>query len=143
MKPALLDVNVLIGLTDKDQIFHARAVAWFKGNHLSGWATCPITENGCIRVMSHPGYPCAGLTVVTIRTLLSQLVRVAGYRFWSDSVSLLEEGRFELGGAGQKQLTDLYLLGLAVRNGGKLVTFDRGIRWQAVTGCGPGDLEVI
>jgi len=142
-KPALLDVNVLIALTDKDHIFHAPALAWFKANHRNGWATCPITENGCIRVMGHPGYPCPGLNVATVRTLLSQLVRVAGYLFWPDSVSLLDEGKFDFAGAGPKQLTDVYLLGLVVKFDGKLVTFDRGIRWQSVIGCKPENLEVI
>jgi hypothetical protein len=143
MKASLLDVNVLIALADRDHIFHAPAAAWFKANHRSGWATCPITENGCLRVMSNPGYTYQGLTAERVRSLLWELGRMEGHRFWPDSISLLEANRFELSGVSPKQLTDLYLLGLAVKYDGRLVTFDRGIRWQAVTEFEPEHLEVI
>jgi hypothetical protein len=72
-----------------------------------------------------------------------RLVRVEGHRFWPDSVSILEADRFDLAGAGAANLTDLYLLRLAAASKGRLVTFDRTIRWQQVTGCGPDDLEVL
>jgi predicted nucleic acid-binding protein len=54
---ALLDVNVLIALLDSDHVHHARARAWLKENIRHGWASCPLTQNGCIRIMSQPGYP--------------------------------------------------------------------------------------
>jgi toxin-antitoxin system PIN domain toxin len=143
MKPGLLDVNVLIALIDPAHEFHAASHAWFKDNRHAGWATCPITENGCLRIMSNPGYPFPGLGVDRVRGILAELVRVDGHRFWPDSASLLEPGRFELTGAGSKHLTGLYLLGLAVANSGRLVTFDRVIRCEAVAGCTPEHLEVI
>jgi len=72
-----------------------------------------------------------------------QLVRVAGYGFWPDSASLLDEGRFELAGAGPKQLTGVYLPGLAVKFEGRPVTLDHGVRWQSVTGFKPANTEVM
>ena len=143
MKPALLDVNVLIALLDPQHIFHDPAHTWFRTNQRHGWATCPITENGCLRIMSSPGYLAPGLTVDTVREILTEMVQVKGHRFWPDSVSMLDGRRFDLAGRGPKRLTDLYLLGLAVTFDGRLVTFDQGIRWQAVKGCEPENLEVI
>src|SRR5580700_7384045 len=138
-KVSLLDVNVLIALIDPAHEFHGAAHAWFKRNRHNGWATCPITENGCLRIMGKPGYPFPGLTVDRVRGILSELVQVEGHRFWPDSFSMLEASRFNLADAGSKQLTDLYLVGLAISFDGRLATFDRTIRWRAVTGCKPDD----
>jgi toxin-antitoxin system PIN domain toxin len=143
VKPGLLDVNVLIALMDPAHEFHAPAHAWFQHNRHHGWATCPITENGCVRILSKPGYPFPGLTVARVRDMLAEFAAAEGHRFWPDSVSILEANRFHLAGAGPKNLTDLYLLRLAASFKGRLITFDRTIRWQWVTGCGPDDLEVL
>lgn len=142
-KPGLLDVNVLIALIDPAHEFHARAHAWFQRNRRHGWATCPITENGCLRILSKPGYPFPGLTVARVRDILAKLAAVEGHRFWPDSVTILEANRFELAGTGANNVTDLYLLRLAAACKGRLITFDRSIRWQQVTGCGPDALEVL
>jgi uncharacterized protein len=142
-KPGLLDVNVLIALIDPAHEFHAPAHVWFQRNRKHGWATCPITENGCLRILSKPGYPFPGLTVARVRDILAELAGAEGHRFWPDSVSLLEANQFELAGALPKNITDLYLLRLAAAFDGRLITFDRTIQWQWVTGCGPGDLEVL
>lgn len=142
-KPGLLDVNVLIALIDPAHEFHAPAHLWFQQNRKYGWATCPITENGCLRILSKPGYPFPGLTVARVRDILAELADAEGHRFWPDSVSILEANRFDLAGAGPKILTDLYLLRLAAASEGRLITFDRTIRWQWVTGCGPDDLEIL
>jgi toxin-antitoxin system PIN domain toxin len=143
MNAGLLDVNVLIALIDPAHEFHEAAHVWFKANRQNGWATCPITENGCLRIMSKPGYPFPGLTVDRVRGILSELVRLDGHCFWPDSVSILHEDRFKLNRATPKQLTDLYLLALAVTQGGRLVTFDRTIPWQTVMGCNADNLEVL
>jgi len=142
-KPGLLDVNVLIALIDPAHEFHAAAHVWFRRNKQYGWATCPITENGCLRILSKPGYAFPGLTVPLVRDVLVRLAGSEGHRFWPDSVSILEANRFELAGAGPKNLTDLYLLRLATSFDGRLITFDRTIRWQWVIGSGPEDLEVL
>ena len=142
-KPGLLDVNVLIALIDPAHVFHASAHAWFARNRKFGWATCPITENGCLRILSKPGYPFPGLTVELVRDILAQMAEVEGHRFWPDSVSILEAGRFDLAEAGPKILTDLYLLRLAAAYEGRLITFDRTVHWQWVGGCGEDDLEIL
>jgi len=142
-KPGLPDVNVLIALMDPAHEFHTPAHVWFQHNRQYGWATCPITENGCLRILSKPGYPFPGLTVARVHDILTRLVAAEGHRFWPDSVSILEAKRFDLAGAGPKSLTDLYLLRLAAAFDGRLITFDRTIRWQCVTGCAPDDLEVL
>jgi toxin-antitoxin system PIN domain toxin len=143
MRPALLDVNVLIALIDPAHEFHELAHTWFRNNRQSGWATCPVTENGCLRIMGNPGYPFPGLTVSRVRAILAEFVQVEGHLFWPDSISIVEAWGPDLAAAGWKQITDLYLLGLAVAFAGRLVTFDRSIRWQAVRGCEPDQLEVL
>ena len=115
-KPGLLDVNVLIALIDPAHEFHTAAHTWFQRNRHYGWATCPITENGCLRILSKPGYPFPGLTVPMVRDILARLVESEGHRFWPDAVSILEPNGFELAGAGPKNLTHLYLLRLALRS---------------------------
>ncbi len=142
-KPGLLDVNVLVALIDPAHQFHASAHDWFKAHRSRGWATCPLSENGCLRIMSNPGYPFPGLTAERVRGILTELVRVEGHRFWPDSVSFLQPKRFHLENIGHKHLTDLYLLSLAVSNEGCLVTFDRNIPCQALTGFRPHHLEVL
>ena len=147
-KPGLLHINVLIALIDPAHQFHESAHTWFRSQRSRGWATCPITENGCLRIMSNPGYPFPGLTIERVRGILTELVRVEGHRFWPDSLSFLEgprlkAKRFDLTQIGTKQLTDLYLLSLAIANGGRLITFDRGVPGQAIAGFQPEDMEVL
>ena len=143
MKPALLNVNVLIALIDPAHEFHAAAHAWFGRNRRSGWATCPITQNGCVRIMSKPGYPFPGLTTERVRGILAELCGVAGHVFWPDSLSILDQTRFRLAGAGPKRLTDIYLLGLAVSRRARFATFDRSIELEHVIGAGPDSVELV
>lgn len=142
-QPGLLDVSVLIALIDPAHEFHDAAHAWFRRYGARGWATCPITENGCVRIMSHPGYPFPGLTVERIRGVLAELAGLEGHVFWADSVSILEPNCFDFRRTAPKHLTDLYLLRLAKANGGRLVTFDRTIPCEAVKGCGAEDVEML
>jgi len=143
VKPGLLDLNVLIALMDPAHEFHHAAHAWFQENRQFGWATCPITENGCLRILSNPGYPLSGLTLQQVRDIVAEFVAATDHRFWPDSVSVLEANRFELAKAGPKNLTELYLLRLASACGGRLVTFDRGISWQSVAGCEADNLQIV
>jgi hypothetical protein len=129
---ALLDVNVLIALLDADHSLHARATQWFAGHARSGWASCPITQNGCIRIMSHPGYPNA-LSVRAVVERLTEASASAFHEFWPDDVSLLDAKVADSARIhGPRQLTDLYLLALAVRHGGRFVTFDASVSVDAV-----------
>lgn len=130
----LLDVNVMVALLDPGHVFHDVAHAWFAGRD-SSWATCPLTENGAIRVISHPRYPNSTGTAASAAQLVTQLCDVEGHVFWPDSVSLRdpEVCRIErLTTSGQ--VTDSYLLALAVAKRGRLVTFDRRIVTSAIPG---------
>ena len=132
---ALLDVNVLIALLDADHTSHRSAVAWFSEHASAGWASCPITENGCVRIMAHASYPNAH-SVVEIVERLRAATAHAAHQFWPDSQSLLDERLVDASRVhGPRQLTDVYLLALAVKNGGRLVTFDATIATGAVKGA--------
>ena len=132
---ALLDVNVLIALLDVDHASHRSALAWFGDHAKGGWATCPITENGCVRIMSHPGY-LNGHSVAEIVERLRAATAHAAHEFWPDAESLLDERLIDATRVhGPRQLTDVYLLALAVKSGGRLVTFDGSIALAAVKGA--------
>jgi len=129
---ALFDVNVLIALLDREHIGHSMATSWYASQLEHGWASCPITENGTARIMASVGYP-NPLPVAAILQRLAMAKATEHHRFWPDDVSLTDTDIFnhnEL--LGPKQLTDRYLLALAVRNNGRFVTFDQAIRATAV-----------
>ena len=132
---ALLDVNALIALHDPDHVHHAAAVDWFTQHHRAGWATCALTQNGCVRVLCQPSYP----KPVPLQTAMDMLARSAAHtyhHYWPCDISLLDATRFEHAHIhGHRQLTDLYLLALAVKNKGRLVTFDARIPLSAVRGA--------
>lgn len=140
---ALLDVNVLIALLDADHSLHARATQWFAAHARSGWASCPITQNGCIRIMSHPGYPHA----LSVRAVIERLVEASAnafHEFWPDDASLLDAKTVDSARIhGPRQITDVYLLALAVRHGGQFVTFDAAISIEAVRGAGKRHLLTL
>jgi toxin-antitoxin system PIN domain toxin len=132
---ALLDINVLIALLDPDHSLHDRAREWFGGNAPAGWASCPITQNGCVRIMAHPGYPNA-LPVRAVMERLYEATRSPHHEFWADAVSLLEPRIADASRIhGPRQLTDLYLLALAVHRRGRLVTFDASVTLSAIRGA--------
>jgi toxin-antitoxin system PIN domain toxin len=144
MNTALLDVNVLVALHDPAHPNHEDAHRWFGRNRKRGWATCPVTVNGCVRVLSNPAYPTVAAAPAEAASRLRVLCADPSHEFWSDSVSLLDDSLFRLQAiTGHRQITDLYLLGLAVRHGGRLATFDRSIPFKAVVGAGPDRLELI
>lgn len=129
---ALLDVNVLVALFDADHTLHAPALSWFDAHGSEGWASCPITQNGCVRIMSQPAYP-NSLPVHTIAERLREAVSHPRHEFWPDDCSLLDAARIDTRRIhGPRQLTDVYLLGLAVAHGGRFVTFDQALSTAAV-----------
>jgi toxin-antitoxin system PIN domain toxin len=139
----LFDVNVLIALLDPVHIHHRQAHEWWTANSASGWATCPFTENGFLRIVSQRSYPEAITTSEAMRLLRSSAGK-GDHAFWGDDISLLDRQRFDSSHIlGPKQLTDIYLLGVAVKNGGRLATFDRVIPPNAVIGAEPRNLVVI
>ncbi len=144
MRVTLLDVNVLVALFDPAHVSHEAAHRWFGRNHRHGWATCPTTINGCIRVLSNPAYPTVQTTPAEVAGRLRSLCSTTDHHFWEDSVSLLDGTLFRPSSiAGHQLITDAYLLGLAVRNHGRLATFDRHIPLQAVPAAVPGNVVLI
>ena len=141
---ALLDVNVLVALFDPDHVHHDAAHDWFAQEGRAGWATCPLTEAGFIRVLSNPAYAGTVTRAVDVAGRLRRFCGSSGHEFWPGDVSLLDGSVFDLSQiAGYRQLTDVYLLGLAKARGGRLVTFDRSILLRSVKGATAGSLEVI
>lgn len=135
MTRALLDINVLIALLDPDHSLHERAREWFSRNTASGWASCPLTQNGCVRIMSHPAYPNA-LPVGSVIERLREATASAYHQFWADDVSLLDPRIADASRIhGPRQLTDAYLLALAVRRDGRLATFDTSVPLSAIKGA--------
>lgn len=143
MKRALLDVNVLIALLDGDHVDHVRARQWLEAEITHGWASCAITQNGFVRIVSQPRYP----SPVSPGLALERLARASstGYHeFWPCSVSLV--GDRVVDGSrlhGPRQVTDAYLLALAVAHDGRFVTFDRSIALSAVHGAKEANLAVL
>jgi uncharacterized protein len=132
---SLLDINVLIALLDSDHPQHGSAARWFKSTVKDGWASCPLTQNGCIRIMSQTAYPNAVPTAVVIQ-LLRDATKHASHEFWPDDASILDEVAVDASRVhGPRQVTDVYLLALAVKHGGRFVTFDDSIPTAAVRGA--------
>jgi uncharacterized protein len=131
----LLDVNVLIALIDPAHVGHDAAHRWFEQEGRKSWATCPLTENAVVRIVGHPKYPGAAGSPATVAALVAQLRSVTGHTFWPDDISLVDTEHVD---AGQiltsGQVTDSYLLALAVAKGGRLATFDRRLSTKAVRG---------
>jgi uncharacterized protein len=132
---ALLDINVLIALHDRDHIHHERAALWLEAHIEEGWASCPLTQNGCLRIMSQPGYS-SPQPLGTLMEMLKRSTSTAFHQLWSNDISLLDDSRFQHPHIhGPQQLTDIYLLGLALRNQGRLVSFDKRIALNTVHGA--------
>jgi toxin-antitoxin system PIN domain toxin len=142
-RPALLDVNFLIALFDPDHVHHDLAHDWFADNRARGWATCAVTENGFVRVLANPAYGSAVCRPADLVARLRQLSDIEGHQFWTDSVSLRDPALFDCSRVGYRQLTDVYLLGLAYKKGGALATFDRTIPAAAIVGAPRDLLEVV
>lgn len=140
---ALLDINVLIALFDADHPHHTLAASWLKDNIRLGWASCPLTQNGCLRVMAQPGYPNPA-PVSQMAERLREAARHSAHRFWPDEPSLLDPALVDLSRVhGPRQITDTYLLLLAVRNKGRFVTFDAGVALASVRGARKDQLVVL
>jgi uncharacterized protein len=141
---ALLDVNVLVALFDPTHLHHEAAHRWFSAESGAGWASCPMTENGFVRVISHAAYPGNRATARDALARLLAFQRASPWQFWPDDISLVGEGVLvEERPVAHHQLTDLYLLALAVHHDGRLVSFDRKISLASVEGADARRLVVI
>jgi uncharacterized protein len=140
---ALFDVNVLIALFQPDHIHHQRAHQWWEAHQHLGWASCPITENGFVRILSQPKYPMPQTVSAAIK-LLTMAKEATNHEFWQDNVSLLNPVLFNVNAFTQNgQITDSYLLALAAKNNGRLVTLDQDIKTSTVKGFNAQRLQVI
>jgi toxin-antitoxin system PIN domain toxin len=129
----LIDINVLIALIDPAHIQHDRAHEWFAAPGRHAWATCPLTENGVLRIVGHPRYPNSPGTPAAVAELLAELCTLPGHDFWPDDITLLDAERVHgMRLLDSAQVTDSYLLALAGAHGGKLATFDHRLVTDAV-----------
>lgn len=132
MTVSLLDVNVLIALVDEDHTAHSKVKRWFRSAAELRWATCPLTEAGFVRVVCNPMYQEPAVNPDDARAMLGALTALPGHQFWpidfgfEEAVAPLAERFF-----GHQQVTDIYLLALAILKRGKLVTLDRGLTFLA------------
>lgn len=125
----LLDVNVLVALFDQAHVHHEAAHEWFSAKAGPGWATCPITENGLLRIISHPSYPNTALAMNDVACRLEEFKKASpNFAFWSNDYSLSEWLSDSDVVIGSLHSTDAYLLLLSKRNCGALATFDRRIK---------------
>ena len=139
----LLDVNVLIALIDPGHVQHDKAHEWFAAKGKQSWATCPLTQNGVLRIVGQARYPNTPGTPAAVRDLMCAFVALPGHSFWPDDLSLLDDAKVDatrLLTAGQ--VTDTYLLALALARKGRLATFDRRLVADAVRG-GAKALQLI
>lgn len=140
---ALLDINVLLALFDSDHVEHERAREWITAEIEAGWASCAITQNGFVRIISQPRYP-SPIAPSQAIDRLADATRTKHHEYWSCSVSLLDTEIVDSSRLlGSKQITDVYLLALATANNGKFVTFDRSLPLGAVPGAQQANLVVL
>lgn len=134
MSAGLLDVNVLIALAWPSHVHHTLAHRWFARNSRRGWATCPLTQLGFVRVSSHPGIIPEAATPREALAALGAIVAQIGHVFWPDAISLTDKGLPAGQIMGHRQFTDAYLLALAVHHRGRLVTLDAAIPAMLASG---------
>jgi uncharacterized protein len=128
VKGYLLDTNLLIALLWASHAQHSLAVKWFSRRRSQGWATCPITEAGFVRIVSNPAFSRDAVRPLDATRVLAANTVAKDHLFWADALPLVEAVAFA--GArlvGHQQVSDAYLIGLAVHRGGRLATLDRGI----------------
>jgi uncharacterized protein len=140
---ALFDVNLLLALLQPDHVHFDRAQDWWQANQHHGWASCPLTQNGFARIVSQQTYPKPLTTAEAILRLAEQIERT-DHVFWPDDISIADLEVFDPSGIlGPGQITDVYLLALAVKNGGRFATLDQSVSLRAVRGAETQHLAVI
>lgn len=130
----LLDVNILIALGDANHAHRNKALRFFQNTATrEGWATCPLTENAFLRILGSHAYPGGPASTTAARLILASILRAPGHQFWPDDLSPADSSVFPTLPT-SKNLTDCYLLALAVKHGAHLVTLDRGIDGSLISG---------
>ncbi len=128
----LLDVNVMIALANEEHEHHEKAENWFQSLGPSGWGPCPLTEAGFARFTMNPAMGPMFSTFPKVIAFLKEFATRPGYRYWplTESWALLI-APFASRISGHQQVTDAYLLGLAIKENGVLVTFDKSMKYLA------------
>ena len=140
---SLLDINVLLALFDQDHVHHLEARRWFEREIHNGWASCAITQNGLVRILSQPKYP-SPVSPAKAARLLGAAIATPHHEYWKSGISILDERLFDPSRIhGPRQVTDVYLLGLAVHHGGRFVTLDRAVAPTAVRHAKPEHLVTL
>jgi toxin-antitoxin system PIN domain toxin len=143
VRRALLDINVLLALLDSDHVDHSLAHDWLDDEIDAGWASCPITENGFVRIISQPRYPSPVSPAEAIH-VLSRARDSGHHEFWPCDVSLLDTRIVDSSRLhGPRQVTDAYLLALATAHDGRFITFDRSLSLSSVHGASEDHLTVL
>ncbi len=128
MKGYLLDTNLLIALLWPSHDRHELAVRWFTRHRADGWATCPITQAGFVRIVSNPAFSRDAVQPREAVQVLSANTLAKDHAFWPDELPVAEAVAFTgVRLMGHQQVTDAYLLGLAIRQSGVLATLDQRI----------------
>ena len=143
MSRALLDINVLLALLDSDHVEHERAREWLDREIDSGWASCAVTQNGFVRVISQPRYPSPVAPAEAIE-LLGRACAEHHHEYWDCDITVLDPNVIERTHIhGPRQVTDAYLLALATRRDGRFVTFDQTVPMSAVLAATAENLTVL
>lgn len=139
----LLDVNVLIALVDAAHVQHEEVHAWFSRVGCHAFATCPITENGLLRIVGNPRYPNSPGPPSAVKASLLTMRALSGHEFWPDSISVTDTSFVDAALLERHtQVTDSYLLALARANKGQLATLDKKLATAAVA-MGKATLAII
>lgn len=124
----LLDVNVLVPMAWPTHQAHGKVQQWISSRAEAGWATCPLTQMAFVRILSNPAFSPFALTPDQALELLQTNLEHPGHRFWRDELALRDALKpFGRRLTGHKQITDAYLLGLAIHHDGKFATLDQSI----------------
>ena len=141
MKPYLLDTNLLIALAWRNHVHHSDVTEWFRGKAADRFRTCPITQTGFIRISCNPTFSRLAVLPGEAVALLERITALPGHDFWPDDLSAPQAFAAYAVLGSHRQITDGYLLSLAVAHDGVLATLDRGIAALA-RGC-PERLELV
>jgi hypothetical protein len=135
---SLLDVNTLLALAWPNHVHHEAAQRWFAEHRTQGWATCSITQTGFVRVSSNTSVLADARSPQEAISLLGEILALPHHVFWTDDLSITHRKWVAVEKlVGYRQVTDAQLLGLAIKRGGRLATFDRGIRALVPAGADP------
>ncbi|MEX0588117.1 MAG: TA system VapC family ribonuclease toxin [Cyanobium sp.] len=135
MRVALLDANVLIALIDSRHVHHEICHGWFASRGEAPWASCAVTQNAVLRILGHPRYPNSPGSPAVVSRILQELVSHPQHRFWAEAPSLLSLSHVDPSALVQSgQITDTFLLALAVHQGGVLASLDKCLSTVAVAG---------